>query len=77
MVRRLFFLQIYGKLNGMSLFRTNQGDTPKSARYSHRWCNVAMADHFLEETLDFMEAVIRVHRGSIASMPNKSSKFQT
>jgi hypothetical protein len=32
-----------------------------NVRYGHRWCNVAMTDHSLDETLDFMEFVIRAH----------------
>lgn len=33
----------------------------KNVRYGHRWCNVAMTDHSLEETLDFMEFIIKAH----------------
>ncbi|MEM4248561.1 MAG: hypothetical protein QXH80_04780 [Candidatus Nanoarchaeia archaeon] len=36
--------------------------TPKNVRYGHRWCNVAMTDHSLDETLDFMEFVLRAHQ---------------
>ncbi|HGJ65826.1 TPA: hypothetical protein ENS27_10610 [bacterium] len=32
-----------------------------NVRYGHRWCNVAMTDHSLDETLDFMEFVVRIH----------------
>lgn len=32
-----------------------------NVRYGHRWCNVAMTDHSLDETIDFMEFVIRAH----------------
>lgn len=32
-----------------------------NVRYGHRWCNVAMTDHSLDETLDFMEFVIKAH----------------
>lgn len=32
-----------------------------NVRYGHRWCNVSMADHSLDETLDFMEFIIRAH----------------
>jgi len=32
-----------------------------NVRYGHRWCNVAMTDHSLDETLDFMEFVVRAH----------------
>ena len=35
----------------------------ENVRYGHRWCNVAMTDHSLEETLDFMQHVVNVHRG--------------
>jgi hypothetical protein len=30
-------------------------------RYGHRWCNVAMTDHSVEETVDFMKAVVSAH----------------
>lgn len=33
----------------------------RNVRYGHRWCNVAMTDHSLDETLDFMEFVVRAH----------------
>ena len=32
-----------------------------NVRYGFRWCNVAMTDHSIEETLDFMEHIVRVH----------------
>ncbi|MBM3130093.1 MAG: hypothetical protein FJ009_15900 [Chloroflexi bacterium] len=32
-----------------------------NVRYGHRWCNVAMTDHSLDETLDFMESIVRAH----------------
>ncbi|VUT26637.1 MAG: hypothetical protein MOIL_01648 [Candidatus Methanolliviera sp. GoM_oil] len=35
--------------------------TAKNVRYGHRWCNVSMTDHSIDETLDFMEHVVRVH----------------
>jgi hypothetical protein len=35
--------------------------TPKLVRYGHRWCNVAMADHSVDETVDFMKAVVEAH----------------
>jgi len=35
--------------------------TAENVRYGHRWCNVSMSDHSIEETLDFMEHVVRVH----------------
>ena len=34
----------------------------ENVRYGHRWCNVAMTDHSLDETLDFMEYIVRVHK---------------
>ena len=34
----------------------------KNVRYGHRWCNVAMTDHSLDETLDFMEYIVKVHK---------------
>jgi len=34
---------------------------PKLVRYGHRWCNVAMADHSVQETVDFMREVVRAH----------------
>ncbi len=35
-----------------------------NVRYGHRWCNVAMTDHSLEETLDFMSYIVKVHNWS-------------
>ncbi len=32
-----------------------------NVRYGHRWCNAAMTDHSLDETLDFMEYIVRAH----------------
>lgn len=32
-----------------------------NVRYGHRWCNVAMTDHSLDETLDFMEFIVKAH----------------
>ena len=43
------------------LIETEIRHTVKNVRYGHRWCNVAMTDHSLEETLDFMEFVINAH----------------
>lgn len=34
----------------------------ENVRYGFRWCNVAMTDHSLEETLDFMEHIVKAHR---------------
>jgi hypothetical protein len=35
--------------------------TAENVRYGHRWCNVSMTDHSIDETLDFMEHVVKVH----------------
>jgi hypothetical protein len=32
-----------------------------NVRYGHRWCNVAMTDHSLVETVDFMEFIVKAH----------------
>jgi hypothetical protein len=32
-----------------------------NVRYGFRWANVAMTDHSLDETLDFMEHIVRAH----------------
>jgi hypothetical protein len=32
-----------------------------NVRYGHRWCNVAMTDHSLDEMLDFMEYIVKAH----------------
>lgn len=34
-------------------------------RYGHRWCNVAMTDHSLDETLNFMEHIVKEHNKCI------------
>jgi len=36
----------------------------RNARYGHRWCNVSMSDHSLDETLDFMDYVVKAHSRS-------------
>jgi hypothetical protein len=33
----------------------------KNVRFGHRWCNVAMTDHSIEETVDFMEYIVKAH----------------
>jgi len=38
------------------------GHNAENVRYGHRWCNVSMTDHSLEETLDFMEYIVRAHK---------------
>jgi len=35
--------------------------TAENVRYGHRWCNVSMTDHSIDETLDFMEHIVKVH----------------
>jgi hypothetical protein len=32
-----------------------------NVRYGHRWCNVAMTDHSLGETIQFMEHIVKAH----------------
>lgn len=34
----------------------------KNVRYGHRWCNVSMTDHSIDETVDFMEYIVRAHK---------------
>ena len=43
------------------LVETEIRHKPNNVRFGHRWCNVAMSDHSLEETLDFMTHVVRAH----------------
>lgn len=43
------------------LNETNILHNASNVRYGHRWCNVAMTDHSVEETVDFMEYITRVH----------------
>ena len=56
-----------GKAESLQLFHTvplkesKVHHTPKLVRYGHRWCNVAMADHSVDETVDFMRAVVEAH----------------
>lgn len=33
----------------------------ENVRFGHRWCNVSMTDHSIDETLNFMEYIVRVH----------------
>ncbi len=35
--------------------------TSKNVRYGHRWCNITMTDHSLDETLSFMRYVVERH----------------
>jgi len=32
-----------------------------NVRFGHRWCNVAMTDHSIEETVNFMEYIVKAH----------------
>jgi hypothetical protein len=32
-----------------------------NVRFGHRWCNVAMTDHSISETVDFMDFVVKAH----------------
>ncbi len=43
------------------LVESEQRHNAKNVRYGHRWCNVAMTDHSLDETLDFMEYIVKAH----------------
>lgn len=43
------------------LVETEIRHNAKNVRYGHRWCNVAMTDHSLEETIDFMEYIVKAH----------------
>ena len=33
----------------------------KNVRFGHRWCNFAMTDHSIDETVDFMEYIVKAH----------------
>ncbi len=35
--------------------------TAKNVRFGHRWCNVAMTDHSITETIDFMSFIVKAH----------------
>lgn len=43
------------------LVEAEQRHAADNVRYGFRWCNIAMTDHSLEETLDFMEDIVKVH----------------
>ena len=43
------------------LVETEQRHTVDNVRYGFRWCNIAMTDHSLDETLDFMEDIVKAH----------------
>ena len=34
----------------------------ENVRYGFRWCNIAMTDHSLAETLDFMKHIVKAHK---------------
>lgn len=34
----------------------------KNVRFGHRWCNVAMTDHSINETIDFMKFIVKAHQ---------------
>lgn len=40
------------------LIETELRHNARNVRFGHRWCNVAMTDHSIDETLDFMKAII-------------------
>lgn len=33
-----------------------------NVRFGHRWCNVAMTDHSIDETVDFMKFIVEKHK---------------
>lgn len=35
--------------------------TAKNVRFGHRWCNVAMTDHSITDTLEFMKYIVNAH----------------
>jgi len=37
----------------------------QNVRYGHRWCNVSMTDHSVEETVDFMEYIVKAHKRNL------------
>ena len=43
--------------------------TPKLVRYGHRWCNVTMADHSIEETVEFMKVVVEAYEKKVKERP--------
>lgn len=38
--------------------------TAQNVRFGHRWCNVAMTDHSITETVNFMEFIVNAHNNS-------------
>ncbi len=43
------------------LIEEKQRHAADNVRYGFRWCNMAMTDHSLDETLDFMEDIVKAH----------------
>ncbi len=43
------------------LAETEIRHTAQNVRFGHRWCNVAMTDHSIVETVDFMEFIVKAH----------------
>lgn len=39
--------------------------TARNVRYGHRWCNVAMTNHSVDETLRFFAEVVRAHNKGV------------
>jgi len=56
-----------GKAESLQLFHTiplvdsKIRHTPRLVRYGHRWCNVAAADHSVDETVNFMRLIVEAH----------------
>lgn len=44
------------------LVETEIRHTAMNVRYGHRWCNITMTDHSLDETLRFMKYVVERHK---------------
>lgn len=49
-------------LHVVPLVESENRHNVSNVRYGHRWCNVAMTDHSLEETIDFMDFVVKAHK---------------
>jgi hypothetical protein len=43
------------------LIQSEMRHNASNVRYGHRWCNIAMTDHTLEETLNFMKEILDNH----------------
>ncbi len=43
------------------LIETEIRHKANTVKYGHRWCNVAMTDHSLKETVNFMEFIVKAH----------------